>query len=104
MPCTDQRNRMEDKETDWDVAIAERRGKERLFYVAAAGVGVSCGAAFFSLGIAGPACAAAIAAETYAAVEKDTAREKEDAAADAYLQAVAHYGTCLAKLNRRPGQ
>ena len=99
MPCIEQRNRMEDKLTEWDVAMADLNNARRLFHLSAAAVFASCVGTLFSLGVAGPACAAAIAGEVYASIEKDTAEEKADIAKHAYLQAVAHYGTCLAKLN-----
>jgi hypothetical protein len=95
---------MEDKMTEWDVAIADLNGKQRHLNIARAVVGLTCTATYFSLGIAGPACAGAVAAQAYGTVERDTAAEKADAAADAALQAIAHYGTCLAKTNKSSEQ
>ncbi len=100
MPCTADRINMENKNTAWEIALADFESAKTTAAIADSLFAGSCTVAILSGGIAGPLCATAIAHLAWRLTEMEAARDRSNIAMHAALEAVANYGKCMAKMTR----
>lgn len=103
MPCDSQRNRKQDKKTDWDNAKADVIAAAGAAAAATLVMYAACAATLGTGGALAPGCVVALAALATLLAAEAAAVLKSENAREAYRTAKGEYDECMSKLRPAAG-